>query len=73
MAHAQKPVLNVPSVPGSLLLSQQLLMSVAEQIKLPLLQIARQTELARLHGAVKPEALHQMQNTADKALSLLDN
>lgn len=73
MAHAQKPALEVPPMPGSLLLSQQLLMSVAEQIKLPLLQIARQTELARLSGSIKPAGLQQIQVTADKALSLLDN
>jgi hypothetical protein len=66
MAAADKPT-------QSLLLSQQLLMSVAEQIKLPLLQIARQAELARLEYPQQPPALAQIQTTADSALSLLDN
>jgi hypothetical protein len=55
----------------ALILSQQLLMSVAEQIKLPLLQIARQTELARLSGGIAD--LSHLQATADNALSLIDN
>jgi hypothetical protein len=55
---------------SSSVLSQQLLMGVAEQIKLPLLQIARQAELGQLHGQAD---LAQIQATADGALSLLDN
>jgi hypothetical protein len=47
-----------------------LLLSVAEQIKLPLLQIARQAELGRLSGAVDLAAI---ETTADTALRLLDN
>jgi hypothetical protein len=55
------------------MLSQQLLMGVAEQIKLPLLQIARQTELMRLSGTAAIGDLSMIQSTADSALSLLDN
>jgi hypothetical protein len=57
----------------SSILSQQLLMSVAEQIKLPLLQIARQAELGQLTGATHGPQLSQIQTTADSALSLIDN
>jgi hypothetical protein len=55
------------------MLSQKLLMGVAEQIKLPLLQIARQTELMRLSGTAAIGDLSMIQSTADSALSLLDN
>jgi hypothetical protein len=55
------------------MLSQKLLMGVAEQIKLPLLQIARQTELMRLNGTAAIGDLSMIQSTADSALSLLDN
>jgi len=48
----------------SVILSQQLLVSVAEQIKLPLLQIARLAELGHTD---------RVQATADSALQLLDN
>ena len=53
-------------------LSQQLLLSVAEELKVPLLQIARQAELAGLqaNGAV---SLQQIQTTADMALRLIDS
>ena len=51
-------------------LSQQLLLSVAEQLKLPLLQIARQAEVGLLTGQAD---LQIMQTTADTALRLLDN
>lgn len=52
------------------LLSQQLLLSVAEQLKLPLLQIARQAEAGRLTGS--PD-LPTIEATADMALRLIDN
>jgi hypothetical protein len=52
------------------ILSQQLLLSVAEELKLPLLQIARQAEQARLTGKTDPAAI---QVTAESALRLLDN
>jgi hypothetical protein len=55
------------------MLSQQLLMGVAEQIKLPLLQIARQTELMQLSGTAVIGDLSMIQATADSAISLLDN
>lgn len=55
---------------GSPLLSQQLLLGVAEELKLPLLQIARQAEQAQLSGTAD---LAAMQVTADTALRLLDN
>lgn len=51
-------------------LSQQLLLSVAEELKLPLLQIARQAEQGRLAGQTD---LPLIQTTADAALRLLDN
>jgi hypothetical protein len=49
------------------MLSQELLLSVAEQLKLPLLQIARQAEQGGLEGAAS------IQTTAAAALQLLDN
>lgn len=52
------------------MLSQQLLLNVAEQLKLPLLQIARQAEYGRL---TKQPDLKMIQSTADTALHLLDN
>jgi hypothetical protein len=52
------------------ILSQQLLLSVTEELKLPLLQIARQAEQGRLTGQAD---LAQIQSTADTALRLLDN
>lgn len=51
-------------------LSQQLLLTVAEQLKLPLLQIGRQAEYGRLSGEAD---LASIQNTADMALRLIDN
>jgi hypothetical protein len=52
------------------ILSQQLLVGVAEELKLPLLQIARQLELAQLNGSAN---LATIQATAQTALQLLDN
>lgn len=52
------------------ILSQQLLLSVAEELKLPLLQIARRAEQAQLDGQID---LAGLQTTADTALRLLDN
>lgn len=51
------------------LVSQQLLRGVAEELKLPLLQLARQAEQGRLSGHVD---LAAMQTTAESALRLLD-
>lgn len=50
--------------------SQQLLLGLAEQLKLPLLQIARRAELASLGQEVDITAL---QATADSALRLIDS
>lgn len=55
---------------GPPILSQQLLLSVAEELKLPLLQIARQAEQTSLGGTAD---LAVIQATADSALRLLDN
>jgi hypothetical protein len=52
------------------ILSQQLLLSVTEELKLPLLQIARQAEQAALAGKTD---LTLIQTTADSALRLIDN
>src|SRR4051794_10664298 len=52
------------------ILSQQLLLGVAEQLKLPLLQIARQAEYGEGLGQAD---LHSIRTTADAALRLLDN
>ena len=54
----------------SSLLSQELLLSVAEQLKLPLLQIARQAENGRLTNQFDPTVI---QVTANSALQLIDN
>lgn len=64
MAHADEN--DKPPV----LLSQQLLLSVAEELKLPLMQLARQAEQGQASGQAD---LRQMQQTADMALNLLDN
>ena len=47
-----------------------LMLNLAEQLKLPFLQIQRQAELARLTGSSN---LSSIENTADNALRLLDN
>jgi hypothetical protein len=49
------------------MLSQELLLSVAEELKLPLLQIARQAELG------EGTDLETVRTTADTALRLIDN
>lgn len=55
--------------PGSRL-SQQLLLSVAEQIKLPLIQISRQAELGSLGLETD---LRQIRTLADNGLKLIDS
>jgi hypothetical protein len=53
-----------------MMLSQHLLLSVVEELKLPLLQIARQAE----HGQLSSQSdLPEIQSIADSALRLLDN
>lgn len=51
-------------------LAEQLLFSVAEQLKLPLMQIARQAELAKLTGSSN---INEIQTTAETALILIDS
>lgn len=51
----------------STMLSQQLLLTVAEELKLPLLQIARQAELGQ------DTDVNQIQTSAETALRLVDN
>jgi len=55
----------------SSILSQQLLLSVAEQLKIPLLQIARQAEHQLLTNT--NVAAETIQSTADSAIQLIDN
>lgn len=64
MAHEQNENEQVP------VLSQQLLLSVVEELKLPLLQVARQAEQGQLSGQAN---LALMRSTAEAALKLLDN
>ena len=52
------------------ILSQQLLLHVAESLKLPLMQIGRQAEYGLQSGQ---SDLQTIQSTADSALRLLDN
>lgn len=52
-------------------LTQHLLLSVVEQMKMPLLNIARRAELSALQAEVA--GLHDIRTTADAALQLLDN
>lgn len=52
------------------ILSQKLLLCVAEELKLPLLQVARSAELGLLNGKADLESI---QSTADMALRLIDN
>jgi hypothetical protein len=51
--------------------SDKLLLSLAEQLKVPFMQIARQAELAQLTDTTKP--LPDIRTAADGALKLLDN
>lgn len=54
-------------------LSNQLLLAVAEQLKLPLLQIARSAELVSLSRDTTDSSLASIQTTADMAMQLLDS
>src|SRR5690348_16011700 len=64
------PTLPDDQRPASML-SQQLLLSLAEQLKLPLLQIARQAELDALQPS--NESMPRIQVVADSALKLIDS
>ncbi len=55
----------------SLVQSEQLFLSLAEQMKLPLLQIIKQAELGTLIGSSSSE-LRQIHTNADVALKLID-
>jgi hypothetical protein len=55
------------------ILSQQLLLSVTEELKMPLLQIARLAEQSQMIGVSKADNSPIIQATADSALKLLDN
>ena len=52
------------------LAAQRLLLSIAEQMKLPLLQISRQVELSRIQ---QPADLNQIRTLTDNALQLIDS
>ncbi len=52
------------------ILPHQLLLSIAEQMKLPLLQIVRQAELARLNNDLV--GVNDIRTLADNALQLID-
>jgi len=52
------------------ILSERLLLAIAEQLKLPLLQIARQAELAAI---ISEPPYSAIQTSAETALRLLDN
>ena len=54
-------------------LTQQLLLSVIDQIKVPLLTIARQAELGGIASGQGQADLNAIRITADSALLLLDN
>lgn len=53
-------------------LSEQLLLSIAEQLKVPFLQIARLAELGQL-TTLAADDLKRIQTTADMSVRLLDN
>ncbi|HET6924907.1 MAG TPA: hypothetical protein VFH39_03705 [Candidatus Saccharimonadales bacterium] len=55
---------------GQAALSEQLLLAVAEELKLPLLQVSRMAEYGRLEDSTA--TLADIQTTADAALGLLD-
>lgn len=57
----------------SSVVSEQLLLSIAEELKLPLLQVARKAELAQLNPQMAIETIKEIQTTADMAIRLLDN
>lgn len=60
-------------MPTTTVAGNQLLTSVAEQLKLPLVNIARRTELAQLTGDIQPVELHAIHTQAMAALTLVDS
>jgi len=59
------------ALPAGRQVSEQLLLAVSEQMKLPFLQIARAAEYGQLQQST--ETLPDIQTTADAAIRLLDN
>lgn len=55
------------------ILSQRLLLSIAEELKLPLMQIGRLAENDQLNQKTKINSTKLIQSTADSALKLIDN
>lgn len=53
--------------------SDKVLVSIAEQLKMPLLHIARQAELYSEAGQITPDKLLRMQLSAEAALRLVDS
>lgn len=53
--------------------SARLLESMAEQIKIPLMQIARLSELSRWRGSQFKQALKTIEETADSSLRFIDS
>ncbi len=60
-------------LPTTTVPTDELLKSVAEQLKLPLMNIARQTELAQLLGRLDPTELQGIHTHAVAALRLVDS
>lgn len=59
-----------PTPGSSPILSQELLLHVADHLKMPLQQIARKAELGQLHENID---IASIRDTADMAIQLLDN
>jgi hypothetical protein len=55
----------------SAMLNEQILLAIAEELKLPFLQIARKSELSILENST--DNLKEIQTTADMAIRLLDS
>jgi hypothetical protein len=62
-----------PGFEGADQMRQMLLRSIAEQLKLPMLYIARQAELSRADETVSFDTLDNMQANAEMALRLIDS
>ena len=60
-------------LPNTIVPTNELLGSVAEQLKLPLMNIARRAELAQLSGHIDPSELSVIYNHAVAALNLVDS
>lgn len=60
-------------LPAATIPANELLKSVAEQLKLPLMNIARQAELSQLVGSIDPAELQSVHVNAIAALALVDS